>query len=86
MDNGDLDGWNLTQTPSLAIILLNQLPHVHRVPHMSDGHLQAVVDTVFMLIFPHDLLLINLMKQFCYSQRLHISLLRVFRSLPFMAC
>lgn len=45
---------------------------------MSDGHLQAVVDTVFMLIFPHQLLLLNLTKQFWYSQLLHISPLRVF--------
>lgn len=32
MDNDDLDGWDPAQTPSLAIILLNQLPHVHGVP------------------------------------------------------
>lgn len=78
MDNGDLDSWDPTQTPSLAITVLNQLPHVHRVQHMSDGHLQAVVDWVLMMIFPHELLLINLTKQFCPSQLLHISPLRVF--------
>lgn len=78
---------------SLAIILLNLLPYMHRLPQMSDE--QAVADTFFMLIFPDELSLTNLTKQFRYSQLLHISALHAsaglsnicsFRSLPSVAC
>lgn len=71
---------------------------MHRVRQMSDEHLQAVVDTLFMLIFPDELSLTNSTKQFCYSQLLQSSALHVFevsaglsdiwlfRSLPSVAC